>query len=229
VRPSRFATWYAALSRLEIGIIVLLAILYALMLTGGGSGSRRENARRQEALTVARSAAAALNNYRADYGHFPALGQPRSTTEKFVLFGERAAGCSQDNGAVFDTLRSIPRGPNANDALNPRQVKYYEGKKATDPKLPRDGFADGAEFPAQIQGRLYDPWGGQYCVLWETDNDSFIDVSPIFQDLTGPENTIKVRTAVFSLAHDGELGGKGYAGRYQKEKSSTPNDIVSWE
>lgn len=220
----------AALSGFECLVLLavvatLLALLFPTM-----CGGTRENPRRQAAATCVKSAVNALKNYREDYGAFPALGHPRNAQEKFILVGDRAAGCNQSNSALFDVLRAIPRGPNANHAINDKQVKYLEGMKAIDASNPRDGFADDAAFPPEKQGRYYDPWGAEYCFVFETDDDGKINVGSIYRDLSAIENTLAYPAVGFSLGKDGELGGKGYEGCYKKAKSNeAPDDVVSWQ
>jgi type II secretory pathway pseudopilin PulG len=205
-------------------VVVLVALLFPHL------SSPRDNPQRQKANTVLRGAVNAINNYRQDYGCFPAVGKPRTTKEKFIFVGDVRAGCTASNAGLMDTLRAIPRGPNAGHVLNWRQVKYYEGHKATDPKNPREGFADGSEFPSAVQGQLFDPWGAQYCFVIETDDDQVLDLSTIYADMTGPMNEVRFPVVGFSLGKDGKLGGEGFEGRYRKEKSNqAPEDVVSWQ
>jgi len=103
-------------------------------------------------------------------------------------------------------------------------------KKAVDPKNPRDGFADGPEYPESVQGCLFDPWGRQYCIVFATDDSETLDLSIIYSDLAGPEHLIRRSAAAFSLGKDGIPGGKGYEGKFRKPASTeAPDDIVSWQ
>jgi hypothetical protein len=131
---------------------------------------------------------------------------------------------------LFDVLRAIARGDNTDHKLNFRQVKYYDGKKATDPKNPRDGFLDGSEFDQSKAGRLMDPWGTQYCIVLDSDGDEVIDMSTFFTDLTGESNFVRFSAVGFSMGKDSKRGGKGYENKLKKEKSNeAPDDIVSWQ
>jgi hypothetical protein len=127
-------------------------------------------------------------------------------------------------------LRAIDRGENEKHKMNFRQVKYYEGKKATDPKNPRDGFLDGSEFDQAKAGQLLDPWGAQYCFILDADGDEVIDMSEYFTDLAGPENHVRFSSVGFSMGKNSKIGGKGYEGKFKKENSNeAPDDIVSWQ
>ena len=216
-----------------IGVVVvfgILALLAGLLFPGIGGHGCGESAGRAAAGTSVRSIVAALKSYHNDYGHFPEIRKPR-TDRKFVVYvGDPACKMSESsNGALFDVLRAIPRGPNANHALNPRQQKYFEARIARNPKYPRDGFGDGPQFSAKDQGCLFDPWGRQYCIAFTTDGSGTLDLSAVYSDLAGPEHLIRSPVAAFSLGKDGIPGGKGYEGKFRKPASSqVPDDIFSW-
>ncbi len=213
-----------------ITVIAIISILMALLFPH--LSSARDNARRQEASTIVKSIVNSCNNYKQDYGKFPPVTAALSGTAEngFYAYGDAAEGKGKvDNDELFDILRAISRGPNANHVMNTRQVKYYEGKKATDPRNPRDGFCDGSDFQEDKRGQLMDPWGKQYTIILESDGDEIIDMSSIFTDLSGPENFIRYSALAFSLGKNEKIGGKGYENRYKKDKSNEPpDDIVSW-
>jgi prepilin-type N-terminal cleavage/methylation domain-containing protein len=217
-----------------ITVIAIISVLMALLFPH--LAAARENARRQEAATVIKSAVNACNNYKQDYGKYPPIKEAEDgspPTNGFYSYGDKKAGkCKMDNNHLFDVLRAIDRqsGENEGHKMNIRQVKYYEGKKATDPKLPRDGFVDGTEFDKEKAGQLMDPWGAQYCILLDFDGDDVIDASAIYSDLSNKENFLRYSAVGFSMGKDSERGGKGYEGKYKKEKSNeAPDDVVSWQ
>ncbi len=222
-----------ALTLIELLVgIAVIAILVVLLIPA--FISPRAPANRSKAGTVVKDIVNACKNYAIEYGHFPAIEAAKGGWEKnrYLSFGDIPAGkCKVDNGQLFDVLRAIPRagGANAADALNPNKQKYFEQPIAVDPKSPRDGFADGTTFPAAIQGQLLDPWGKQYCIILDTDGDEVIDMKEFFSDLTGPEQSVPFPVAAFSMAKDGQRGGKGYEGQFRKPNSSQPpDDVVSW-
>ena len=186
---------------------------------------------RFQAGSTVRNIVSALKSYQTDYGHFPEIGKPRADGKFVVYVGDPACKMSEStNGALFDVLRAIPRGPNANHALNRRQQKYFEMPVAKDPKHPRDGFADGPEFSAKDQGCLFDPWGAQYCIVFTTDGSGELDLGAVYADLAGPEHRVRSGAAAFSLGKDGIVGGKKYPGLLREPSStSAPDDIVSWQ
>ena len=172
----------------------------------------------------------ALKSYQNDHGKYPPLPAPPKGDAGFILVGDPAAGAQISNRELFNVLRAIPRGANANNLLNKRQQKYFEGPKAKDPKHPHSGFADGPEFAEVDQGCLFDQWGHQYCIVSTTDGSGKLDLSAVYSDLAGPEHLIPNDAVAFSLGKDGVPGGKGYEGKLRKPASSEPpDDIVSWQ
>ncbi len=214
-----------------ITVIAIISVLMALLFPH--LAAARESARKQEAATVVRNVVNSCNSYKQDYGKYPPITAAADGTSlnPFMSFGDKADGkCKVDNNQLLDTLRAIDRGPNASNAMNPKQTKYYENKKASDPKNPRGGFLDGSEFESTKQGILMDPWGEQYCFILETDGDEVLDMSTFFQDLSGKDNYVRFAAVGFSMGKSGKIGGTGYEGRYRKDKSTeAPDDIVSWQ
>ena len=143
-------------------------------------------------------------------------------------YGDKDAGCKFTNNELFDILRSISRGLNAGYKMNTRQQKYFEMGVAKDTKNPRDGFLDGNQF-TKNQGQLLDPWGWQYCVVLDADDDGVIGMGNFYTDLSGAQNVIRVSAAAFSMGKDGKRGGSGYENRLRKPSSNeAPDDIFSW-
>ncbi len=219
------------LVELLVGIAVI-AILIALLFPD--SLGPHINERRFKASMVVKDIVNACKNYEIEYGKYPAIEAAKGGSEnnRYLSFGDIPAGkCKVDNSQLFDVLRAIPRegGANAANALNPNKQKYFEQPKATDPKNPRDGFADGSAFPAAKQGQLFDPWGKQYCIVLDTDGDGVIDMKEFFSDLTGADNAVHQSAVAFSMAKDGQRGGKGYEGQFRKPNTTQPpDDVVSW-
>jgi prepilin-type N-terminal cleavage/methylation domain-containing protein len=215
-----------------ITVIAIISVLMALLFPH--LASARDSARRQTAATVVRNVVNACNSYKQDYGKYPpvvAAIDSTSNTNPYMSFGDSEAHCRANNNALLDILRSIDRGENASFKLNPKQTKYYEGKKATDARNPRDGFQDGSEFTDTTKaGELMDPWGAQYCFILETDGDEVLDVSTFYSDLSNTQDRVRFAAVGICLGKDGKLGGKGYEGKLRKEKSTeAPDDIVSWQ
>ena len=216
-------------SKRVLVVLAISAVLFVLLLpaiynppTPGG---------RAEAAATVRNIVNALRSYENDYGHFPEIVKPGPSGRVVICVGDPACKISDGpNKLLFDVLRAIPRGANANHALNPKKQKYFEMALAKDPKKPCSGFADGPKFSAADQGSFFDPWGRQYCIVFTTDGSGTLDLSGVYSDLAGPENLIRFPCAVFSLGKDGIPGGKGYEGKFRKPATNeAPNDVVSWQ
>jgi len=230
--PARASSAFAFTLIELITVIAIIAVLMGLLFPH--LASARDSARRQTAATVVRNVVNACNSYKQDYGFYPkvvAAKDSSSTDNPYMSFGESDAHCKSDNNALFDILRAISNdGENKDHALNPKQTKYYEGKKATDKNNPRDGFQDGSEFTSSKRGQLMDPWGKQYCFILETDSNEELNIGTYYSDLGKKEDVVRFGAVGICLGKDGILGGKGYEGKYRKEKSTeAPDDVVSWQ
>ena len=223
----------AAFTLIELlTVIAIIAILMGLLFPV--LSSAKNQARRQAAAVAIRNIVSASKSYQTDYGKFPPVPAARVGDEKtsgYYSYGDKDnGGCQATNEQLFDILRSINRGANANFALNKRQQKYFEMGKAKDAKAPRDGFVDGSEFTGGTQGTLMDPWGTQYCVILDAADAGTIDMSTFFTDLNGAPNLLRQSAVAFSMGIDGKRGGKGYKDQLRKSGSTeAPDDVVSWQ
>jgi type II secretory pathway pseudopilin PulG len=195
--------------------------------------SPRDSAPRSKAAATARSIAHACDNYAHDYGAYPVIsaalgggsGSPDSAGTGFYSYGDvETAKCKVPNSELFDVLRAIPRGPNSGHVLNQRQQKYFEDGRADRRKAPQEGFADGEDFPVEVRGQLFDPWGKQYCIILDADGDGVLNLQPFFQDVTEP---IRRPVAVFSMGKNKLIGGDSYPGRLRKERANEPPEDVT--
>ena len=216
-----------ALGRVTIALVIVFVGGVLVLLAFSVFTPFRSPPRRALAGVTIRNIVNALKLYHNDYGHFPEIGKPLTNGKRIVCVGDPACKASSGpNSLIFDVLRDIPRGPNANHALNPKQQKYFEDRAARDPKNPRGGFADGPEFADAIQGCLLDPWGRQYCIMFTMDDSGTVDVSAVYSDF----DIVRLPAVAFSLGKDGIVGGKGYEGRYRPLKATdSPDDAISWE
>ena len=234
-RPATLRPQFAFTLIELITVIAIIAILMGLLFPA--ISGAKETARRGQAATVIKSIVNASKSYANDYGKYPPIDSASSgggsggggaTADTYYSYGDTKNGkCKEDNNELFDVLRAIDRGANVKHVMNKRQQRYFEEKKATDPKLPREGFADGKEFSDDIQGQLFDPWGNQYCVVLDGDGDEILKMGSFFTDLS---DDLRFSAVAFSMGKNGDIGGKGYQGRLRKSKSSeAPDDLVSWE
>jgi prepilin-type N-terminal cleavage/methylation domain-containing protein len=231
-RHSLPKTPIAAFTLIELlTVIAIIAVLMGLLFPA--LSGAKEQARRADAGTAVRNIVTACKSYYNDYGKFPPVTAAITgdvNTNGYYAFGDTTAGGAKvSNNSLFDILRAISRGDNDGHKLNNRQQKYFEMVKAKDPKNPRGGFLDGGEFTAN-QGALMDPWGGQYCVVLDADDNGEIDMGTFYSDLAGATNVIRASAVAFSMGKDGIRGAKGYEGRFRKPSSTVPpDDVVSWQ
>ena len=228
-------------------VIAIIAVLMGLLFPA--IGGAKDNARRAEAGTMVRNIVNASKSYFNDYGKYPpipdALVEKKSSggadssggDESYYAFGdvELSAGkVKVSNSEIFDVLRGIPRGKNKDNLLNPRQQKYFEGKKAADVGLrkTRGGFADGQEFQER-QGRLFDPWGAEFFVVLDADGNEELDMGDLYTDLNAASDAgakLRFSAVSFCIGKDGKFGGKGYETfRKAGAPNEAPDDIVSWQ
>lgn len=231
-------------------VIAIIAVLMGLLFPA--LQGARDNARRADAGAMVRNIVNASKAYYNDYGKYPpndkavkeegsSDGSGGGATENTVkgshyAYGDVEVGADKvtvNTNELFDVLRAIAQGPhNENHKSNPRQQKYFEGKKATDiaVRKTRGGFADGQEF-AERRGRLYDPWGTEYFIVLDADGNEEIDISKFWLDLTGDSATIRFSAGAFCVGKDAVFGAKGYLGNFRKSATSNeaPDDIVSWQ
>lgn len=224
-------------------VIAIIAVLMGLLFPA--LQGARDNARRAESGTMVRNIVNSAKAYATDYGKYPPIedaleteassgGGSGSTPGSYYSYGdiERSKEKAKMNSnELFDVLRGIARGKNANHAMNPRQQKYFEGKKASDIEIgkTRGGFADGQEF-AERQGRLYDPWGSEFFIVLDADGDDEISLGKFWTDMESANAKVRFSAVSFSLGKDIKFGGKGYETlRKAGALNEAPDDIVSWQ
>jgi type II secretory pathway pseudopilin PulG len=226
----------SALTRLEVGVtLAVLGVMFALLFPSLLVAIRtpQESKLREEAGRVVKNIVTACKLYATEHGGFPSIAAASDGQEgnRYLSFGDTNAGrCKVDNSELFNVLRGISAGANTGDVLNKTKTRYFEGKKATNPKLPRQGFADGPEFPEAIRGQLFDPWGTEYCVVLNVHKDGMLNLGDFYRDLSGWAEKVQDSVAAFSLGKDQKRGGENYEGLFRKPNSDdAPDDIVSWQ
>jgi prepilin-type N-terminal cleavage/methylation domain-containing protein len=216
-------------------VIAIIAVLMGLLFPA--LSGAKDQARRADAGTTVRNIVNSSKSYYNDYGKFPPVNSALDgdlTTNGWYSYGDPNGKCKVTNDVLFNILRAIPSGVNANHAMNTRQQKYFEAPKAKDTKNPRAGFCDGSDFTSN-QGQLMDPWGAQYCIVLDADDDGAINMGPFYSDLEAGSNPlspnwIRFSAVAFSMGKDNMRGGKGYQGAFRKPNSNeAPDDIVSWQ
>lgn len=195
-------------------VIAIIAILMALLLPM--LAEIRNRARNADAAAGGQSIIVAAKAYQTDYGKFPNPLAAAPATPADVIVGDPAGGASASNDNLFNILRAIPNGTNRDHALNPKKVPFFEGKTASDPAKPKNGFGS--------DGGYFDPWGAQYCVALDVDSDNQLTTLP-YTDFNGPTKGPRVGAGAYSLGKDGKLG---LGGSY-RSGSDKSDDIISWQ
>ncbi len=226
-------------------VITIIAVLIGLLFPVIGSvmnGARKTQAAAEETRIVN-----AVNSYKTEYGQLPIntaqQGGASYPAYSDTVDGDPAGG--YPNACLFDVLRAIPdtipissNGVNSynnpNNALNTKQVVYFQAPNAKNPAQPSGGFltqpyttptATNHPGYGMIAGSLVDPWGNEYIIFLDANGDN--DLNSMFvriyanynPPLLGPSGAVQVT----SMGPDGILGTTG-------KKSVGPgiDDIISW-
>jgi prepilin-type N-terminal cleavage/methylation domain-containing protein len=213
-----------------IEMLVVIAIIATLVsLLFPAIVMAREAQRRGAAKNDAMQILAAMNAYYAEYGKMPDLGTPpKPGGNPDVIVGESIVGSVTSNRDLFDVLRALDRGANANHAQNPRKIPFFAGHPASDADHPRSGFcdrpsADGSN--ASAVGCYFDPWGQQYNIILDTNYDFRIQLDECYADFAGAPpagQRPQASAGIFSIGRDGQLGTRGDRNFIKSD------DVASW-
>jgi prepilin-type N-terminal cleavage/methylation domain-containing protein len=201
-----------------LAVVAIIGILLAML--GPGLQSSLTHTRRTAAAAACRQIVSAVAQYQTDYGRLPnigggAAGEESGGADRSV--GDPLAGIAgRPNSILMNTLRAIrPAGGGAN-AENPRETRYLDLKLAKNQAAPKDGSHDSpSEGDQTTLGCYFDSWGTQYNVIFDSNADQQIDLTPFY---TGFQPIVQV--GAFSLCEDRKLGEKG--------NRDVKADAVSW-
>ena len=216
-------------------VITIIAILMGLLFPA--IGIAKDQARKAEARTAVMGITTAVKAYYTEYGKYPlgALGSSTSPTD--VMFGVAvnytpSSGTPVSNQQLFDILRNFPDtgvvgSPNT---YNPRAIVFFDGKTASDANTPKSGFvpSTAAGGTGKTPRAFMDPWGNEYFIAIDANYNNQIENLDYTDTDTGTK-TPMTGVAVFSIGKDGWLGTKGDNMYRNTAKSSTSDDIISWQ
>jgi hypothetical protein len=205
--------------------LVLTAVLIALllpMLSIDHPVARNAKAK-QDVLNIVHGVEA----YYTEYGLYPVLDPSaarRGGKAVDEAAGDPAAGMRLDNARLFNTLLAIDRAPNAQHTQNPKKQVFFMANAVANPKSPSLGFQETAG-ASGVQGAFYDPWGSQYNVVIDSNEDNKLDLGAFYSDFAG-DAAPRAGFGAFSLGKDKKLG-KGGDRKYQSGDERS-DDQVSW-
>ena len=207
LRPQAF-TLVELLTVIAI-IAILMGLLFPVM------NGVKEQARKAEAKTACAGIVTAVRQYHTEYGKYPITSSSTTPPAADVIVGDSVGSGTAGNENLFNILRAVASGTNANHALNPRRIVFFEGKNSANTTAPKGGFGP--------TGAFFDPWGAQYCVAIDFDYDNQLNTLPYtdFKGQTVPQTGV----GAYSIGKDGKLGTNGKF----KDGSTTSDDIISWQ
>jgi prepilin-type N-terminal cleavage/methylation domain-containing protein len=213
-------------------VITIIAILIGLLIPVTAMMINR--AHMAEAKAASAEIAAAVSSYFNDYAKYPVADYVTANPPVDLVLGDRSkATAVDDNADLFNILRAINVGRNADNTYNPKRVVYMQGKPASNPNAPKGGFLDAPG--TGVRGAFYDPWGKQYTIVMDANYNDVINVGGIYSDYVmpsqdGSDRGVKMGTGVFSLGKDGEVGSprEGVTNMY-RNGSKVSDDIITWQ
>jgi len=194
-------------------VITILGILMSLAFTG--SGAIRNQARSAQARNDCASVSTAIKAFYTDYSRYP-VSATKADDAPYEPDTTQGA-----NSEVIDALTAF------SSDVNPRGVKYYDGKAA---KRNSAGLYAGGLYPfssTPASSGLFDPWGYTYGICVDGDNDGTLKYSgsklKFYQASPGDIEdavwqAIPGNVGVFSLGKD----------QCSSEKTSPAPGILSW-
>lgn len=214
-------------------VIAIIAILMALLFPA--VAAVKEAAKKAQAKNDCAGIVAAVKWYQSEYGKYPPITVTASgggAADKDLVIGDPACSAAKVvNNVLFDVLRAIgTRDTNRDNKYNPRKIIFFEGKAVTDPTSPRSGFLEQGGEAANI-GCLFDPWGKQYNVIIDTNNDNQLDVDQVYDDTEWKADARpRVGAGAFSMGKDNLVGEKkqGLEKRY-RDGQKVSDDVISWQ
>ena len=187
-------------------VIAIIAILVGLLFPA--FKAVQNQARQTQAKNDLTQIVNAVNAFYTDYGKYP-LATDDSTIS--------------NNSGLMYTLRADPTtangNPNANNAVNTRQIVFINPPNVKDTASPRSGISS--------DGQYYDPWGpttgqaesGIYHLRIDGNYDNQIG-NPYAPDTGAGPGTLRIGVIAWSFGKDGAQGTTNF---------NASDDAISWQ
>jgi prepilin-type N-terminal cleavage/methylation domain-containing protein len=239
-------------------VISIIAILAGLLLPV--ISSVVQNAHKTEAKSTEVEIVAAVKSYYTEYGQYPVEAASPAVDATF----DNSSAQNTSNGEyghnfwLFNVLRasnstSTPAGDTAYQALNSRQIIYFEGKDVKSTSTAASGFiptnptptpkGNTKPNPTLETGDLVDPWGNLYYVRIDSnytgmvmnpyyagtsDSGSSINYGEATSDtppITDYSTVVRLDVVSWSPGVDGVMGTSGSS----ITPTTTGDDVLSWQ
>jgi prepilin-type N-terminal cleavage/methylation domain-containing protein len=191
-------------------VIVIIAILSGLAFPV--FQSVQNQAKKTQAKNDVTQLVTAVNAFYTEYGKYP------------IATDDTPVANTAD---LLYTLRAVPSGANAADAMNPRRIAFLNVPDAKDPTSPRSGIRSS-------DGQWYDPWSSTYKVAIDGNYDNQL-ANPYGPTGGAGSDPLRQGVIAWSLGINGALGGGPPAtSAFAKEPGTANNytgssDVISWQ
>jgi len=187
-------------------VIAIIAILVGLLFPA--LKAVQKQARQTQAKNDLTQIVNAANAFYTEYGKYP------MSTGADTTYGTVA----NPNSNILYVLRADPTAvngnPNANNAVNTRQIVFINPPNVKDTTQPRSGI--GAD------GNYYDPWGSQYRLQIDGNYDNQL-LNPYVSDQGAGPVTLFQGVISWSFGQDGTLGTNSNG------IFNNSDDVISWQ
>jgi prepilin-type N-terminal cleavage/methylation domain-containing protein len=181
-------------------VIAIIAILIGLLFPA--FSAVQNQARQTQAKNDLTQIVNAVNAFYTEYGKYP-----------LVTADATYGSTTIPNNDLFWTLRAVPSGTNANNAVNTRQIVFINP-----PNVKNDTVGNRRSGVSQADGNYYDPWGTQYQVRIDGNYDNQL-ANPYTHDTGAGPLTLNIGVIAWSLGKD----------QTQGTDFSASDDVISWQ
>ena len=212
-------------------VIAIISVLAGILLPVIGNVQNR--ARKVQCINDMQNVKTAMVAYYGDYRKYPltTTQAPDGAAVTDQVYGD--PGGTYGNFYLFDILRAVSDAGNLNNARNLSQQVYWPGSFAKNAAAPREGITvqpvtvNGQTIPA---GSLVDPWGNQY-IVWidgDQDGDLSVIINQFYTDVSTTPGTVHPGLPPMGVAF-GSLGADGMAGAKGNKRLTGSDDVVTWQ